>query len=387
MELPARLWDHVTHKTVRCFNLLGIGWTNGDLFLMVAFSMMSSANAASRLVEMDDSIDHDTPGWKARMDAIKQKPELAIEMIKEILEADIPATHVLCDSWFTTAPFIAAVKETGPELIGMIKLGTQQYIYKGVALNVRQLAQFVDFRGGGNIFGSLSVKTRLGTQVRLVFVRNRNKKNEYVVILTTDLTLTDAEVIETCSLRWCIEVCFKCCKSYLNLEQENQGRSYDRTVAMTAIGLIRFNLLEYTRFAHCQDITFKAMEDMIHEREDELEYAMNGLIKIFDDPCLEELVGAPESAGAGTGANQNANFGFGQGIDLNATLGSDPTATLGPARDIDPSIAKIAIAYSLCLSKSVLKWYSQLPPGLQAQWAASMANIEKMADFLAVGAS
>lgn len=41
-----------------------------------------------------------------------------------------------------------------------------------------------------------------------MFVRNRNKKNEYIVLLTTDCSLSDREVVRIYGRRWSIEVFF-----------------------------------------------------------------------------------------------------------------------------------------------------------------------------------
>ena len=50
-------------------------------------------------------------------------------------------------------------------------------------------------------------------EAKLVFVRNRNNRKEYLVLLSTDTTLTEDEVIQLYGKRWDIEVFFKTCKS------------------------------------------------------------------------------------------------------------------------------------------------------------------------------
>lgn len=53
--------------------------------------------------------------------------------------------------------------------------------------------------------------------VRLVYVRNKNKRRDYLVLVSMDLTLSEEEIIQTYGKRWNIEVFFKMCKSYLKL--------------------------------------------------------------------------------------------------------------------------------------------------------------------------
>ena len=44
VELLARVYDHVSHKFVRGFRMLTLGWSNGNSFVPLAFSLISSEN-------------------------------------------------------------------------------------------------------------------------------------------------------------------------------------------------------------------------------------------------------------------------------------------------------------------------------------------------------
>lgn len=57
-------------------------------------------------------------------------------------------------------------------------------------------------------------------------MRNRNKKNEYLVLASTDIELTEYEIIQTYGKRWATEVYFKMCKHYLRLTR-CQSLSHD----------------------------------------------------------------------------------------------------------------------------------------------------------------
>ena len=58
-----------------------------------------------------------------------------------------------------------------------------------------QLKRMVRFEGARNIFGSLVVTTKTGIPVKIVFVRNRNKKSECLYLLSTDVSLSDTEIV------------------------------------------------------------------------------------------------------------------------------------------------------------------------------------------------
>lgn len=79
--------------------------------------------------------------------------------------------------------------------------------------------------------------------VRFVYVRNRAKKNDYLVLVTTDMKLSEEEIVRLYGKRWSIEVFFKMCKSYLRLSKEYRSVSYDAMVAHVAIVFARYMLL------------------------------------------------------------------------------------------------------------------------------------------------
>ena len=49
--------------------------------------------------------------------------------------------------------------------------------------------------------------------MRIVFVRNRNKKSKLLYILSTDNALSEDEIIRIYGMRWNIETFFKASKS------------------------------------------------------------------------------------------------------------------------------------------------------------------------------
>lgn len=134
------------------------------------------------------------------------KTDAAILMIKRALHAGIRADYLLMDTWFTTEPMIKSILSKGLDVIGMVKQLNQRYNYKGKAYTLPELQRFVRFDGAGNIFGSLCVTTKNGIPVKIVFVRNRNKKSECLYLLSTDCSLSDAEVVRIYGNRWSINV-------------------------------------------------------------------------------------------------------------------------------------------------------------------------------------
>lgn len=299
VELLAYVFDHVIGKSIRGFNLLTIGWTDGFSFIPVAFNMLSSSKQEKRFKEIDPRIDKRSCGYKARQSAIMHKPDVALDMIRRALDAGISAQYLLMDTWFTNEPFIKQVTETGLDVIGMLKNNKQMYRYKGKLYNLDNLAAyFANMNKPGDIFGSAVVTTRREhIPVKIVFVRNRNKKNEYIMILSTDCSLSDDEIIRRYGYRWQIECCFKVCKSLLKLGKEFQPVNYDTTVSSTTIVLTRYIILEWIRrknsdYHSLGEVFFFCYDDV---RDIELSDALERLLTIMADGIASGEITMSES--------------------------------------------------------------------------------------------
>lgn len=78
---------------------------------------------------------------------------------------------------------------------------------------------------------------------KVVYVRNKNNRKEYLCLISTDTTLSEEEIIRIYGKRWNIEVFFKVCKSYLKLSRECNSLSYDAMTAHTAVVFTRYMML------------------------------------------------------------------------------------------------------------------------------------------------
>ena len=287
VELMAFIFDHVSGKKQKGFNLLTLGWTDGFSFLPVAFNMLSSSNESARLNGINEKIDKRTVGYRNRQEAIQHKPDAAIAMIKEAIKAGINASYVLMDTWFTNEPFIKRVTDLGLDVIGMLKDNKQRYHYHGRLLDLKEIAaHHVVFNTKRDCLGSIVVTTnREKIPVKLVFIRNRNKRDEYLIILSTNCLLDDEEIVRRYGYRWSIECCFKVSKSLLKLGKEFQPVNYDTTVSSTALVFTRFIILEWMRRRENDvhtlgELFYETFEEV---RDIELADALGSLLAILED--------------------------------------------------------------------------------------------------------
>lgn len=176
----------------------------------------------------------------------------------------------------------------------MVKQLKQKYTYQGENSTLKELRTLLPKNRVGNILGSVTVKTKQGIPVKIVYVKNRNNKRQWLTILSTDITLSSEEIIRIYGNRWSIELFFKAIKSFMKLGTEFQGRSYDMMISHTTIVFTRYTLLEWIKrdekdtktfgelfFYYCDDIS-----DM------DLETALQGLMSLFVKQIKEQIKGA-----------------------------------------------------------------------------------------------
>lgn len=283
VELLSKVYDHVSHKFQKGFTLLTLGWSDGYSFIPVGFNLLSSANQSNRYQEISDKINHHSNGYKVRKESMMKKPDAAILLIRRALAYGISAKYVLMDTWFTTEPMLKSILETGLDAIGMVKQLKQRYFYHGKAYTLPQLRKFVKDSIPGSIFGSLVVTTKTGIPVKIVFVRNKNKKSECLYLLSTDCSLSEIEIIRIYGNRWSIEVFFKASKSNLKLGTEFQSRSFDAMESHTTIVFTRYILLEWIRRNQNDQKTFGELFFLLCEDIQDMDVttALKSLMALF----------------------------------------------------------------------------------------------------------
>lgn len=247
VELLAKVYDHAKGVYDRGFRLLTVCWSDGNTVLPVNSCLLSSTNSKNRLNEAKD-MDHRTLAYKRRQLAQTKAPQVMLQLLSSAKSAGVQATHVLFDTWFCSPSSLLAVKALGYEVVAMAKKTSKvKYLYNGMKMSAPEIFRQSTKRRGRSKY-LLSAEIRIEKEdrnipARLVYVRNRNKKGQYLVLITTDMALTEEEVIRLYGKRWSIEVFFKFCKSYLKLSKECRSLSYDAMTAHVAIIFTRYMML------------------------------------------------------------------------------------------------------------------------------------------------
>ena len=247
VELLAKAYDHANHRYRFGFRMLTLGWSDGSTFLPVNSVLLSSENKKNRVNEAAD-VDKRTVGYKRRMLSMQKGTQAMLELLKIAKKAAIPAKYVLFDSWFSSPSTLHAVKSIGYDVIGMVKKTPKMFFrYNGKDMSLTTIYnQNKKRRGRSRYLLSVLVDVVKDGEVipaKVVYVRNRNKRKEYLCLISTDTALEEKEIIRIYGKRWDIEVFFKVCKSYLNLSRECNCLSYDAITTHTAVVFTRYMML------------------------------------------------------------------------------------------------------------------------------------------------
>ena len=247
VELLAKVYDHAKYAYKFGFRMLTLGWSDGSTFLPVSGVLLSSENKKNRINEAA-AMDKRTVGYKRRQLSMQKGTSVMLELLKQAKNVAIPAKYVLFDSWFSSPSSIHAVKEIGYDVIAMVKKTPKMFFrYNGEDMSLISIYNKNKKRRGRSRY-LLSVMVDVVKDGKIipakaVYVRNRNKRKEYLCIISTDTELDENEIIRIYGKRWDIEVFFKVCKSYLHLSKECRSISYDAMTAHTAVVFARYMML------------------------------------------------------------------------------------------------------------------------------------------------
>jgi hypothetical protein len=245
VELLSRVWDHSAGRFIRGFRMLTICWSDGASCLPVDFALLASKEPDKRFCDARKIVDKRCSAYQRRKEATEKATAHLQKMIERTLSAGIRAKYLLMDSWFTMPATVVSLSRYLP-VIGMVKkTKTILYRYEGHRLSAMDIYRRLrKRRGRAKILAGATVSLNDQMPARLVFVRD-TRKTDWLVVLSTDTRLTDADIVRIYGKRWDIEVFFKMAKQHLKLAKEIQCRDFGALVAHTSIVFLRYMFLTY----------------------------------------------------------------------------------------------------------------------------------------------
>ena len=290
-ELLAKVFDHCSMKYKNGYRMLTLGWSDGNSFVPINHCLMSAADDKNLLCKAAD-FDGRSLAGKRRRQSRRKATEVMIDLLKAARSSGISAKYVLFDSWFSSPKTITVLK-TDCELdtIAMVKKSSKiKYGYQDGKYNIKEIYKQCKKRRGRSKY-LLSVDVTVGNEAipaKIVCVRNKSKKKDWLAIISTDTTISEEEIIRIYGKRWDIEVFFKTCKSYLHLAKECRSLSYDALTAHVSVVFVRYMMLAVTQRCNTDD---KTICELFYRLMDELDdITFNQSMRIIIDALMDTVM-------------------------------------------------------------------------------------------------
>jgi hypothetical protein len=263
--------------------MLTLAFTDGVSLIPLDFALLGSEKI---VCEATPGVDGRTHGAKRRAEAICEAPTVLLSMIDRLRALIRDGSYIVFDSWFCNPSLIRAIVSRELHVTGRLKKNDTYYLFRRsckdslvtlsqlyaklsrVPRSVRERQR----KENADILGSLLVALpqngeEKAISVKIVFLKNKSSKDpqDWLAIFTTDLELTEEDIVQMYAKRWKIEEFFKVAKSLLKLDSEFQGRSYDMLIGHATLVCVRHIFLELERrrtldirtcgelFYHCCD--------------------------------------------------------------------------------------------------------------------------------------
>ena len=111
------LYSNKEKRTIRGINIVSLNYSDGFSNFMLDFAIVMNKYARVAIEDFTNKIDHRTNAHKRRLETMKGKSQIAIEMIKRAVKSGIYADYLLIDSWYSKPVFIQEMNTLGLRVI------------------------------------------------------------------------------------------------------------------------------------------------------------------------------------------------------------------------------------------------------------------------------
>ena len=190
-------------------------------------------------------------------EAFKTKPDIACELIEKFEPFTGDKIYCLVDSWYTSEKVVKAVKDREFELIGALKSNRvfqfkehgKKHKVSSYVKNLRN-SSFEEVKLKDEAFKVRRIKVWLkGIGNAVILISKRIKDGSKMFILSTDMNLSNEEILEYYSYRWDVEIGYLYCKDRLGMGQY-QMRKLKAIGKYCALVFAAYALLESLRVAN-----------------------------------------------------------------------------------------------------------------------------------------
>ena len=264
MEGISRVYDHVAQKCALGYKLLLLAITDTKSTLPLEFSLHAEAGrkkdfglTKKQLKDRFTKKRSNDDCMKKRADELlKEKPDIAIEMLRRAVKNGYVAKYFLFDKWFFGEDFIKkvrSIKDGAIHVITLLRNKTTGFMVNGKRISAKVLIQKQERIGFKTCRQYKSHYARIkaeynGIPVQLFIIRY-GRSSKYEVMVTTDMKLSFKDAFERYQIRWNIEVLFYECKQHLELGR-CQSTDLNAQIADCTLAFIGYTVISlHKRFS------------------------------------------------------------------------------------------------------------------------------------------
>ncbi len=282
------LWSNKEKRKIRGINVVSLNYSDGYSNFMLDFAIAMGNYARVKIEAFTQEIDTRTIAYKRRLELMKGKSQIAIDMVTRAIKSGMQADYLLVDSWYSKPAFIKEMNDLGLRVISRIannnkiwnfsakektlgavyekykKLKTSKAGTYGKKIKFKYFSVVVEHKNAGNI--------------KIVFIKT---KEQLIPIASTDLDISDEEIIDIYKRRWDIEQGYKDLRQHFGFGKE-ENRIYEALIARITLSFFSYNIVSYINRVNHEPKTlgglFADLECELHT----LAIAMEAFIQIME---------------------------------------------------------------------------------------------------------
>jgi len=296
-----KLWSNKDKKLLRGVNTVSLNYSDGISNFMLDFTLNFNNYMRVKLEDFTYKLNYRTNGYKRRAEGLIGKSQIALDMVRRAINSGIYADYLLVDSWYSKPIFIKEVRDMGLELISRLANNDKIWNFIGsqrtIAAIYRRFKKIKKIKIGyyGKIrytYFSAKVKHLSAGELKIVFIKT---DENLIPIVSTNLNLSDEEIIEIYKRRWDIEQGYKELRAHFGFGKE-QNRIYEALIARITLSFLTYNLVSYINRMDGNRETIGSTFEELEYKLTALALSMELFLQILEDIAkIEELVNRGEN--------------------------------------------------------------------------------------------
>lgn len=280
------LWSNKDKRSVKGLNIVSLNYSDSHTDMMLDFSVNYNKN---QIVDSkENNLHHKSNAYKRRVEGINGKNIQAIDMINRALDSGIYADYLLVDSWYAKPNFINEVKQNGLDVIARVAKSNKIWQFTGKYKTLETLynqAKNLKSSKLGNYnsikysYVSTIITHKTLGRIKIVFIKT---KENLIPILSTNISLSDIEIINTYKKRWNIEQGYKDLREYFQFGKE-ENRIFEALIARITLSFLAYNLTSYINRINNEPQTLGNLFKELECQLETLAISMELFLKILEN--------------------------------------------------------------------------------------------------------